>query len=287
MSTLTTPLPTTRTLTRIPSALARVDWKALSRRSAASAGLFGGSLVILIATWALASAAFGMPFLFPGPTDVLDAFTTAIGDGSLLDATLASLTRIVTGFVIGSALGTALGLVLVGSAVAREILSPFITFFRFVPPLAWFAPVLVWFGAGETSMVVLIVYTSVFVVAMNTLEGGTRVPADMQRMAGAAGASWWQRLAWVTLPASVPYIFAGMRVAMGNAFMTVVSAEMLGASTGLGVIVNTGMITTRIPDVFVAIFALGILGLLFDRLFVLLVNTVGRRFRENADTATA
>jgi len=260
---------------------------ALLRRAAVGTAVLGSSLAVLLVVWALAADAFGMPFLFPGPVDVADALGEAVSDGLLLTAVGASLARIAAGFAIGSALGVTLGLVLGLSPVARGLLSPVITFFRFVPPLAWFAPVLVWFGAGESAMVVLIVYTGVFVVALSTLEGTSRIPVDMLRMAGAAGASWWQRLLWVTLPATLPSIFAGMRVAVGTSFMTVVSAEMLGAPEGLGVIVNTGMITTRIPDVFVAILALGLLGLLCDRVFVLLVNTVGRRFREHADAVVA
>lgn len=260
---------------------------ALLRRAAVGTATIASSLVVLLLLWELAADAFGMPFLFPGPLDVAEAIGEAVSDGVLATSVVASLRRILTGFALGSLVGVALGLVLGLSRPARGMLSPIITFFRFVPPLAWFAPVLVWFGAGESAIVVLIFYTGVFVVALNTLEGTSRIPVDMLRMAGAAGASWWQRLLWVTLPATLPSIFAGMRVAVGTSFMTVVSAEMLGAPEGLGVIVNTGMITTRIPDVFVAILALGLLGLLCDRVFVLLINTVGRRFREHADATVA
>ena len=260
---------------------------ALLRRAVVGTATIASSLVVLLLLWELAADAFGMPFLFPGPRDVAEAIGEAVSDGVLATSVVASLRRILTGFALGSLVGVVLGLVLGLSRPARGMLSPIITFFRFVPPLAWFAPVLVWFGAGESAIVVLIFYTGVFVVALNTLEGTSRIPVDMLRMAGAAGASWWQRLLWVTLPATLPSIFAGMRVAVGTSFMTVVSAEMLGAPEGLGVIVNTGMITTRIPDVFVAILALGLLGLLCDRVFVLLINTVGRRFREHADATVA
>jgi ABC-type nitrate/sulfonate/bicarbonate transport system permease component len=244
-----------------------------------SAGVLVGSLAIVVGLWEWASRAFGIPFLFPGPLAVADAFVENAADGTLAASTGASLVRIAAGFLIGTVGGVVLGLVLGASRIAVGLAAPFVTFFRFVPPLAWFAPVLLWFGAGEASKIVLIVYTSLFVVALNTLEGSSKIPHDLTRMAGVAGATWWQRMLWVTLPASVPFIFAGARVAMGNAFMTVVSAEMLGASAGLGVMVNNGMITANIPDVFTAILMLGTLGLLCDRLFVLAMNKLGRRFR--------
>jgi NitT/TauT family transport system permease protein len=248
-------------------------------RAARRTGLVAGSLVVLVAAWEWGSRAYGVPFLFPGPLAVVESLTDNLADGTLAAATGASLWRIVAGFVLGSVAGVVVGLVLGASRVASGMMAPFVTFFRFVPPLAWFGPVLVWFGAGETSKVLLIVYTSLFVVALNTIEGSTKLPHDLTRMAGVAGASWWQRMFWVTLPASVPYIVAGARVALGNAFMTVVSAEMLGASAGLGVMVNNGMTSTNVPDVFTAILVLGVLGLVCDRLFVLAVNTFGRRFR--------
>jgi NitT/TauT family transport system permease protein len=279
MSTLVAPEGDvqTRVVAR-PRPAVRVRADALARL-ARRTGLVLGSLVVLVAAWEWGSRAYGVPFLFPGPLAVVESFTDNLADGTLAAATGASLWRIVAGFVIGSAAGVVVGLVLGASRVAAGMAAPFVTFFRFVPPLAWFGPVLVWFGAGETSKVLLIVYTSLFVVALNTIEGSTKLPPDLARMAGVAGASWWQRMLWVTLPASVPYIVAGARVALGNAFMTVVSAEMLGASAGLGVMVNNGMTSTNVPDVFTAILVLGVAGLVCDRLFVLAVNTFGRRFR--------
>lgn len=245
------------------------------------------SLGALLVIWELLASSFGMEFIFPGPLVVTDSFFSAINNGSLAEATLASLGRIFFGFLMGSVIGIALGLLFGSSKIFLGLTAPFVTFFRFVPPLAWFAPALVWFGAGETSKIVLVMYTSIFVVALSTLEAKSGIPDDLQRMASATGISGWNRMLWITLPASVPYIVAGARVAMGNAFMTVVSAEMLGASSGLGVLINNGMITTNIPPVFTAIFVLGVLGFLADRLFVLLINTVGRRYQTAQDGSLA
>lgn len=244
-----------------------------------STGRLLTSLTIMIAVWWAMSVAYGLPFLFPGPAEVAEQLIARLADGSLVEAMGASVARILVGFLAGSALGVVIGLVTAANPIVAGLIAPFVTFFRFVPPLAWFALVLVWFGAGDTSKVVLIMYTSVFVVALNTIAGENAIPLNMKRMAAAAGIGWWQRMYRITLPASAPYIFAGMRIAIGNAFMTVVAAEMLGASQGLGVIINNAMTTTNVADVFVCILALGALGLVFDRLFVLLVNTLGRRYQ--------
>lgn len=243
------------------------------------------SLTVVVLFWEMLSRNYGMPFIFPGPSTVVDNLITNISNGRLVEATTASLGRIFAGFALGSLIGVILGLLFGASKIFLGLTAPFVTFFRFVPPLAWFAPALVWFGAGETSKIVLVMYTSIFVVALSTLEARTGIPQDMQRMASAAGISWWQRMLWVTLPGSVPYIIAGARIALGNAYMTIVSAEMLGASAGLGVTINNGMTTTNIPSVFSAILVLGILGLLSDRLFVILINTVGKKYQSNSGQA--
>lgn len=237
------------------------------------------SLVVVLGAWWLASRLYGLPFLFPGPTDVADRLVGRLADGSLLAAALASLGRILAGFSAGCLVGVVLGVVIASNPVAAGLTAPFVTFFRFVPPLAWFALVLVWFGSGDTSKIVLIMYTSIFVVALNTIAGVSAIPHNTRRMAAATEVSWWQRPYLILLPGAAPYVFAGMRIAIGNAFMTIVGAEMLGASEGLGVILNNGMTTTNVADVFVCIVALGVLGLVVDRLFVLLINTFGRRYQ--------
>lgn len=249
--------------------------------------ILGISLLVVLLIWELSSRAYGLAFIFPGPVEVAGMFVTTLLNGSLIEATAASLVRILVGFILGTVVGVALGLLFGSSRIFVGLTMPFVTFFRFIPPLAWFAPALVWFGAGEVSKLVLVMYTCIFVVALSTLEANRSIPADLQRMASSTGVSWSQRMLWVTFPASIPYIVAGARIAMGNAFMTVVSAEMLGASDGLGVMINNGMITTNIPPVFCAIIVLGVVGLVSDRLFVSLINTVGKKYQTGGGDSVA
>ena len=264
-----------------------VRFRVFSSRAIRTAGIHAGSFAAVILLWYAAASAYGTEMLFPGPETTWTALLQRLKDGSLLESSAASLSRILAGFIMGSVLGIALGLLAGASRIVDGMISPFITFFRFVPPLAWFAPMLVWFGTGDASKIVLIMYTSVFVVAVNTLAGVHQIPLNLRRMAAAAGANAYMKMFWIMLPASVPFIVAGMRVAMGNAFMTVVSAEMLGASEGLGVMINNSMTSTNVPNVFVSIICLGLLGLIFDRLFVLAINTLGKRFRSGSSDAIA
>jgi ABC-type nitrate/sulfonate/bicarbonate transport system permease component len=236
------------------------------------------SILIALGGWQLAAERFHLQLLFPPPTMTFRRFLDLVLDGSLEQASAVSLARILAGFLIGSAAGIALGLLLGTWRMVRAIAEPYVHFFRFVPPLAWFAPVLLWFGTGELAKVLLIVYTTVFVVALNTMAGVTAIPRNKVRMARAFGARPAQIFYLITLPASLPYVFTGMRIAMGNSFMTVVAAEMLAATQGLGYLVNSGVLFLDTRTVFSGVIALGILGFGTDRLFQWLIRRFGGRF---------
>lgn len=259
-------------------------------RPTASLNTFGGSrgrhalvilvsVVVFVTVWAVAASLYKFPALFPGPKLVLDRGVEIWNSGALFSDIVDSLRRILIGFALGSLIGITLGLLAGSNRIILGLIDPFLAFFRFVPPLAWFAPALIWFGTGDSSKVVLIMYTSIFVVAVNTVGGVSAIPPNMLRMAGTFGISFRQRFVSILLPASTPYIIAGMRVAMGNAFMTVVTAEMLGASSGLGVLLNQALTLTDTRAVFVVIIILGFLGVAFDALFVFLMGRYGSRFR--------
>lgn len=228
--------------------------------------------------WALAADAYASPLLFPGPADVAEQFRAMAADGVLGDSVRASVGRALAGLAIGTVAGVLLGLATGSSRILEALVEPFVNVFRFIPPLAWYAPVLLWLGTGEPAKVSLIVYTTVFVVTVNTAAGVRAVARDKLRMASAMGAGPWQRFWLISLPGSAPFSAAGVRIAIGNAFMTVVTAEMLGAPEGLGVIVTTGMATTNLRSVFVALLVLGTIGLVVDRLFVAFLRRFGRRF---------
>jgi NitT/TauT family transport system permease protein len=240
--------------------------------------IYIASICVALGLWQFLSKRSHLPALFPPATVTFERFWTMLSNGILLHASGASLARIAVGFGVGSVAGAALGLVMGSSATARALLEPYVQFFRFIPPLAWFAPVLLWFGTGESAKVTLIVYTTIFVVTLNTMAGVAAVPRNKIRMAQSFGATPRQLFVLITLPASAPYTFTGMRIAMGNSFMTVVAAEMLAANQGLGVLVNDGLLFLQITSVFAAIIALGVLGFAMDRLFQFLIQRFAGRF---------
>jgi NitT/TauT family transport system permease protein len=154
----------------------------------------------------------------------------------------------------------------------RALLAPHIQFFRFIPSIAWLTPFVIWFGIGETPKVLLIFYTTVFIVALASSAGVGHIPQNMLRAGRALGASERQLLLHVTLPAVVPHILSGMRFAMGPAFTTVVAAEMIAANAGLGQMIENSRVFLQTGRIFVAMIVLGVLGLVTDTVFRILIR---------------
>ena len=182
--------------------------------------------------------------------------------GELFEHISISLQRILAGFLIGSAIAAPAGLLMGSIPIVRAIFDPYVQFFRFVPSLAWLTPVVIWFGIGETSKVLIIVYTTIFIVLINTMVGVSHIAPNKLRAAACLGATPFKAFIFVTLPATLPFILTGMRLAMGNSFATVVSAEMIAADSGLGYLIFNSRLWMATDKIFIGIVCLGALGLI-------------------------
>ena len=215
----------------------------------------------VVATYVVASV------LFPPPLAVLVRGAAMLRDGSLEDNIGVSMQRIVIGFFAGSLLGVPIGLLIGSFPLARKVLEPWTEFLRFIPSVAMITIAVIWFGIGEPSKVFLIIWTTIFIVILNTAAGVGAIAPNKIRAAEALGATRAQVFFLVALPATVPYILTGMRIAMANSFTTIVAAEMVAANAGLGVMLWEGRMYMQIDDIFVALVSLCVLGFAADRLF--------------------
>jgi len=235
--------------------------------------------VALLLLWDLASHTFGIPRLFPTPFATFDTLIGLVHDGSLLSNSAASIVRILLGFGIGSVVGIGIGLLMGISPLARFLLTPYIDFLRFVSAVAWISAFLIWFGIGEASKIILLIYATTFGVAINVTAGVLAIPAPRLRAAQCFGASPAQMFFWVILPSSIPYIVAGMRIAMQNSFMAIVAAEMIAASQGLGFLIMAARNFMQPDRIFVAMLALGVLGFSTDYVLMLLARIFVARYQ--------
>ncbi|SDB74399.1 ABC transporter permease [Belnapia rosea] len=248
-------------------------------RGGAAVLLRAAPVVGLLLLWAFASDAFDSPVLFPTPWTTWQKALLLINEGQLQTDAAISMARILTGFVIGSLLGVVLGLLVGTSNWAADLLGPHIATLRFISPTALISIVMIWFGIGELSKVLLIIYTTTFVVLLNTTIGVLNIHPTKMRAAQVFGASPVQRFLLVTLPAALPYVLTGARLAMMNSFMTVVAAEMVAAQSGLGFLIFSSRQWMETDAIFVGMIALGLLGLLTDRALVLAYRLCFHRFQ--------
>jgi NitT/TauT family transport system permease protein len=221
-----------------------------------------------IACWQILSGVVFHSVLFPSATETASTLVSQLHNTSFLSDLRATLYRVLVGFALGSAGGTVLGLAVGSIRPVRALCDPYLNFFRFVTPIAWIAPATIWFGIGDAAKLFLVVYATIFIVVINTMHGVGQIHRDRVRMARVFGANAPQLFARVTVPATVPFILVGMRIGLGNSFMTVIGAEMLSGSNGLGHLIYASRIFFQSNVMFATIVILGILGFLSDRIFV-------------------
>lgn len=221
----------------------------------------------LFLTWHIAATYIVKSLLFPPPLAVFAKGWELALAGTLWSAILVSLKRILSGFLLGALFGVPLGLAIGTFPLVRKLVEPWTEFLRFIPSVAMITIAVIWFGIGEESKIFLIIYTTIFIVILNTAAGVGAISPNKVRAAQVLGASKAQIFFFVSLPGTVPYILTGMRIAMANSFTTIVAAEMISADQGLGVMLWNGRMYMLVDEIFVSLVCLGLLGLTFDRVF--------------------
>jgi ABC-type nitrate/sulfonate/bicarbonate transport system permease component len=236
------------------------------------------AVLAVLAAWQVLSALAGS-ILFPSATDTFLAFLGLAASGTLLEHIAHTMRRVLVGFVIGGLLGAALGLIMGSVSLVRTLFEPYVNFFRFVTPIVWIGPAIIWFGVGDRPTEFLIAYASIFVVLINTMAGVGHLHRDRVRMAHAFGADAWQILALVIIPSAMPFVLTGLRIAMGNCVMTAVTAEIVAGNNGIGYLIYSSRVYFEFDIMFASIATLGVIGLLADRLFVIAERTLFWRYR--------
>lgn len=229
------------------------------------------SLTGVVAVWWLFSiSGFISQNLFPTPPQVLAAAVELYRDGVLISDLKISLTRAAIGFFIGSTLGVLIGLLTARVSSVSVALEPFLTLLRPIPAIALVPIAIVWFGIGEGSKYFVIAYTVFLAVWLNTHAGASEVAGTYIRAARSLGASRFREFFEVVVPAAAPHIVVGLRLGAALAFLSLVAAELSGASSGIGFRLQDARQFIQTDRMFVGLIELGILGALLDTVFVLI-----------------
>ena len=243
------------------------------------------SPVLLILIWDMVVRfAIVDSLLLPSPVIISQAFWNIVsngysGSGILIHVGM-SLYRVVVAFVAATVVGIVFGLLRGAYRDVNAVLLVPAETIRPIPPLAFIPLFILWFGIGELSKILLIFYYVTLIVMLNTEAGVRSVPTDKIRAAQSLGASPRQIFAFVVIPAALPHIMAGLRVSAAAGFSILVASELLGGDLGLGFVIIDASTFFRMPEVFVGIILIGILGFTWDRgldyLFRRLVHWEGK-----------
>ena len=238
-------------------------------------GLGVGMVVLLLAVWEiLAALRVEPPILLPGPADVASAFHSMFSSSSIWTDLRVSGEEFLYGYLLAAAVGIVFGVLIGWYSRVGYMLDPLVNFMYSVPRVALSPLLLIWLGIGLTSKIALVFLVAVFPVLINTSSGVRNLDSQLLRVARCFGAGDLQIFRTVALPASVPFILSGLRLAVGQAIIGVFVAELVGAQRGIGQLMNNAGEQFQTSTVFVGLIIFAVAGVLFTGL----VRAVERHF---------
>jgi nitrate/nitrite transport system permease protein len=212
-------------------------------------------------TWQSAVVLFSDPFYINNPNDM--------GIGWNI---LSSLKRVATGFALAAMVGIPMGFVIGRYAFMSRMAAPIISLLKPVSPLAWLPIGLLVFKAADPAAIWVIFITAVWPMIINTAVGVSKVPQDYMNVAKVLNLSEWKVVTKILLPYVMPYMMTGVRLSIGAAWLVIVAAEMLTGGMGIGFWVWDEWNNLNVEHIIIAIFIVGIVGLLLEQLLVLVAK---------------
>jgi len=270
-----TPLSTTATSASAPKSAA---WAATSRRVFEWGLPPVIGLMIFAAIWAVVAA---LTQGLPGPLSTWHAAVVLFSDPFYINNPndmgigwniLSSLKRVATGFGLAAIVGIPMGFIIGRYHFMSRMAAPIISLLKPVSPLAWLPIGLLVFKAADPAAIWVIFITAVWPMVINTAVGVSKVPQDYMNVAKVLNLSEWKVVTKILLPSVMPYLMTGVRLAMGAAWLVIVAAEMLTGGLGIGFWVWDEWNNLNVEHIIIAIFIVGIVGLLLEQCLVLLAK---------------
>ncbi len=274
--TVAVPMSTAVSAAAARAPKAPFDWRALWL--AVLPPIFG--LALLVGVWALLTMG---STTFPSPKETFDAAVKLFADPFYRKGpndqgigwnVLFSLERVAVGFGLAALVGIPMGFVLGRFTFLNRMVNPLVSLLRPVSPLAWLPIGLLVFKAANPAAIWTIFICSIWPMIINTAVGVQRVPQDYLNVARVLNLSEWKVITKILFPAVLPYMLTGVRLSVGTAWLVIVAAEMLTGGVGIGFWVWDEWNNLNVKHIIVAIFVIGIVGLLLETLLI----AVAKRF---------
>ncbi|MFD7021735.1 ABC transporter permease [Promicromonospora sukumoe] len=267
---------------RADAALASARPGPVARIGAGRAGRILLGLLVPVALlalwWGVTAAGLVPPYQLPGPVAVWDAAVDLVERGQLGHHVAISTQRVLIGFALGAAAGLAVGSLVGLSKLGDLLLAPTLGAIRAVPSLAWVPLLILWLKIGEESKITLIAIGAFFPVYTTISAALRHVDPHLVEAGRAFGLRGLRLLTTVQLPAVLPSLVAGLRLALAQSWLFLVAAELIASSMGLGFLLNDSQQNGRVDRILLAIVLLAVLGKLTDALIGLAERRLLRRW---------
>ncbi|MDZ4765169.1 MAG: ABC transporter permease [Chloroflexota bacterium] len=215
---------------------------------------------VVLSVWQIVTMLELYPaFIIPPPLDVARKFISVIVDGTLLHHATVTVSEILAGLGVAAFVGVTLGYLLAKSQGFERALSPLIVGFQSTPVVAYAPLLVIWFGTGTTSKIIICALIAFFPLMMNTLIGVRNIPLEQREIMRLYAASPWQMFAKLEVPAALTVLFGGLKVSATLAVIGAVVGEFVGASAGLGALIMLARSQFDTPLVFVAVLSLALI----------------------------
>ena len=216
----------------------------------------------LVLWWAAVASGYVDKLYLSTPQDTFTALIDGLADGSLAQEIAPSVQRALIGFVIGLVAGIGLGIAVGYVRIVQQFLEPVLLFFRNLSLLALLPVFVVFFGIGEQSKIVVwACFWPIFITTVGAVNGVEKILLNAAKTLGAGRVYIFTR---VVLPAAIPGIFPGIRLASANAFTALVAAELVGGAHGIGIYINNAALRYQTPQMYAGIITLGLIGILVN-----------------------
>lgn len=254
------------------------DWPTQSGDLAARAAVFVKServrygllgLCLFFGVWYVLTGVLTLPrfnlipnplYLFQQWISLRPEYGVSLFTSGYYEDVLISTLRVYAAFIIAVALGTPLGILLGWSPLARNVLFPIVEMLRPIPPLAWVPLAVLLLYGNELPVIFVTLLAAFFVTVLNTYLGVRSIDSSYFRAASCLGYSRWNVLIRVVIPGALPFIFTGLQVSMGVAWLALVGGELIAGRSGLGFLIFDGYTQVALPNIFIGMITLGVLG---------------------------
>lgn len=281
MSTATTSSPVGPAPSDAPVGGAAAGAERTPLKDRAGARLLAGALLplVILAAWQLVTSAGLVPaYRLPGPGAVLAAGADLAARGELWLHIAISVQRVLLGFAIGSVIGLAVAAIVGLSRAGDALLSPTLAALRAVPSLAWVPLLILWLQIGEESKITLIAIGAFFPVFTTVAAALRHIDPHLVEAGRCFGLRGWSLFRTVQLPAVIPSVVSGLRLALAQAWLFLVAAELIASSMGLGFLLNDSQQNGRVDRILLTIVLLALLGSLTNALLGLAEKKLLRRW---------